>query len=83
MEVYHPTTPKSQLHYGDQPGLEVRPLQQKSSWQHSSTGGQMKIAGLSVGVFWAVLVALSVILATGIGVGVGVGLGAQKTGCRT
>jgi hypothetical protein len=82
MEVYHPPIPKPQLAYGDQPGLEVRPLEQKSSW-HSSTGAPMKIAGLSVGVFWAVLVALSVILASGIGVGVGVGLASQKTDCRT
>lgn len=81
MEVYNPNS-NSQLGSGNQPGLEVMSLEQKrSSWQ-SSTGGQTKIAGLSVGIFWAVLVALCVILASGIGAGVGVGLAAQKTDCR-
>ena len=42
---------------------------------------QRKILGLSIGVFWAAVVVLILVLAGGIGGGVGAGLAAQKKSC--
>ena len=77
----------------NQAGLEVdsRPPPPPPSFYPSGYGGEgeakydqtekRKILGLSVGVFWAVVVVLFLVLAGGIGGGVGAGLASQKKTC--
>ena len=44
---------------------------------------QRRILGLSVGIFWAIIVLLLCIVAAGIGGGVGAGLASKKSSCST
>lgn len=43
--------------------------------------GERRILGLSVGMFWGIVVLLCVSLAGGIGGGVGAGLASQESAC--
>jgi len=47
------------------------------------TGATRRILGLSVGVFWALVVLLFCIIAAGVGGGVGAGLASRKSSCPT
>ncbi|KAH8586499.1 hypothetical protein B0O99DRAFT_695444 [Bisporella sp. PMI_857] len=84
MDHYSKDTPKYPDPSSNQPGLEVdysRPQHQdavenaqKSNDQH----GGRKILGLSVGVFWAIVVVCALAIGGGVGGGVGAGLVAKS-----
>lgn len=74
----------------NQPGLEVdsRPAYSErdpalggtyaEGEKHDGQGGR-KILGLSVGVFWAIVIACALAIGGGVGGGVGAGLAAKKS----
>lgn len=51
------------------------------NYSASEKNGRKTILGLSILVFWSIIVLLVVILAAGIGGGVGAGLAARKNTC--
>lgn len=97
MEVHAPSTPK--YLDPNQPGLEVgidpsssshsgwpnasKPVWGASSEQIPKTTHERKILGLTVGVFWAVVVLLCVLVAGGVGGGLGAGLASRKSTCSS
>ncbi|GAP92116.1 putative membrane protein insertase [Rosellinia necatrix] len=66
---------KEQITSAEPGGNQQTPAQIESQ---AATDGKRRILGLSVPVFWALIVTLFVILAAGIGGGVGGGLSAQQ-----
>lgn len=97
MQPLPPGTPKYTDPIEFQPGLEVgvdpyasahtgwpdatRPVWGLSSEQILQPIEKRKILGLSVGVFWGMIVLLAVLLGGGIGGGIGAGLALKKSTC--